>query len=121
MTDIEQIKFKVDIVDLISEYVTLKKTGRNFKANCPFHSEKSPSFVVSPERQIWHCFGACNEGGDIIKFVMKWEHVSFPEAVSILAKEAGITVNLTSEGDTAWKEKEALLALNALAEDFFVF
>lgn len=83
---IEEIKRKIDIVEYIGSFITLKKAGRNFKAVCPFHNEKTPSFVISPERKIWHCFGACNEGGDVIKFLMKWENITFVEALKELAK-----------------------------------
>lgn len=121
MENLESIKKHFDIIDFIGKYITLKKTGRSFKANCPFHGEKTPSFVVSPERQIWHCFGACNEGGDIFKFFMKWEHVSFPEAVMTLAKEAGVSVDLAGQTDHTWKEKETLYAINSLAADFYNF
>ena len=70
MDQIDQVRQKVDLVELISSYIPLKKAGRNFKALCPFHSEKTPSFVVSPERQIWKCFG-CGLGGDAFKFLME--------------------------------------------------
>src|SRR3989344_3109080 len=119
MTDIEQIKFKVDIVDLISEYVTLKKTGRNFTACCPFHTEKSPSFVVSPERQIWHCFGACNEGGDIFTFMMKQENLEFPEALKELADRAGIELKDSFSHDKDWSKKERLYEMNHLASEYY--
>ncbi len=86
---VEDIKTKNDIVDFISSYVQLKKSGQNWKGNCPFHSEKTPSFMVSPSKQIFHCFG-CGAGGDIITFVMKHENISFQEAVILLAKRAGL-------------------------------
>ncbi len=89
MDPIEEIKSKIDIVDLISSYFPLKKTGRNFKALCPFHSEKTPSFMVSPERQVFKCFG-CGIGGDIFTFVEKMEGVDFKEALQILADRAGV-------------------------------
>ncbi len=92
---LEDIKAKSDIVDFISSYVQLKKSGQNWKGNCPFHSEKTPSFMVSPSKQIFHCFG-CGAGGDVITFVMKHENISFREAISLLAKKAGVP--LPSEG-----------------------
>lgn len=117
MTDIELIKSKIDIVGFISEYIQLKKGGRNFKALCPFHSEKTSSFIVSPERQSWHCFGACNEGGDVISFLQKWENVDFLEALKILARRVGVTLSYTPT-DTS-KLKEKLYEINHLAAEFY--
>ncbi|MCL5432037.1 MAG: DNA primase [Patescibacteria group bacterium] len=120
MTDLEQIKSKVDIVDLVSQYVALKKTGANFKGLCPFHNEKTPSFVVSPERQIWHCFGACQDGGDIFKFLMRAENIEFPEALKILADRAG--VKLTSYAPTQTTQlREKIFAVNHLAGEFYQY
>jgi len=73
MSAIDEVKQRLDIVQLVSEYVSLKKSGRNFKALCPFHAENTPSFFVFPERQSWHCFGACGAGGDVFSFIMKKE------------------------------------------------
>lgn len=121
MNHLEEIKKRLDIVEFINNYVSLKKSGRNFVAICPFHSEKTPSFVVSPERQIWHCFGACNEGGDVFKFLMKWENLSFPEAVRILAQQTGVKLKETDFTDKTWAKKQQLFTINQLAADYYQY
>ncbi len=117
MDDLELIKSKINIVDLVSEYLPLKKAGVNFKTACPFHPEKNPSFIVSPERQIWHCF-SCGRGGDIYKFLMEKEGMDFKEALELLAKKAGVTLKKTSvKKDT----KDKLFEANLKAQEFFHF
>lgn len=118
---IEDIKKRIDIVEFIGSFITLKKAGRNFKALCPFHREKTPSFIVSPERQIWHCFGSCAQGGDVIKFLMKWENITFFEALKELAQKTGVTLRRLSFEDKIWRKKEKLLTMNQLAAEFFAY
>ena len=119
MRDADQIKEKIDIVEFIQEYVPLKKAGRNFKGLCPFHSEKSPSFYVAPDRQIWHCFGACDEGGDVISFYMKIENVTFPEALTELARRVGMTLTSSYEHDETWKQRSRLYEIHHLASEYY--
>jgi len=118
---IGEIKSRINIVDLISEYVTLKKAGRNFVGLCPFHKEKTPSFSVNPEKQIFYCFG-CGEGGDIFAFLMKVNGTPFAEAARYLAKKAGIDLpvrKMTGEEKVRVTEKEKLGRINAIAAEYF--
>ncbi|PIW63426.1 MAG: DNA primase, partial [Candidatus Omnitrophica bacterium CG12_big_fil_rev_8_21_14_0_65_50_5] len=88
---IRQVIERTDIAETIGTYIPLKRAGQNFKANCPFHQEKTPSFVVNPSKQIFHCFG-CGVGGNVVAFVMKYDRLEFPEAVRLLAQKANIII-----------------------------
>ncbi|SVB68408.1 uncharacterized protein METZ01_LOCUS221262, partial [marine metagenome] len=90
MTLLEEVKSRLNIVEVVSDYTSLTQTGRNLQARCPFHSERTPSFIVFPDRGSWRCFGACAEGGDSIRFVMKMENQSFGEALRTLADRLGV-------------------------------
>ncbi len=116
---IDEIKKKIDIVSYIGSFIAIKRAGRNYKALCPFHQEKTPSFVISSDRQIWHCFGACQEGGDIIKFLMKWENITFIEALRDLADRAGVRLKRIDLEDKIWKRKERLMNINILASEYY--
>ncbi len=101
MSVIDDIKARLDIVDVVSQYATLNQSGRNLKALCPFHQEKTPSFFVFPERQSWRCFGACAEGGDAFSFVMKAEQLSFGDTLKVLAQRTGVALtDRRSDSDT---------------------
>ena len=120
MTVVDDIKARTDIVDLIQARVPLKKAGRNFKANCPFHNEKTPSFVVFPERGTWHCFGACGEGGDVFSFIQRADKLTFSETLSRLAERAGVTMPETRRQDESErKQNEELYTVLQNAADYF--
>lgn len=118
MDQAQEIREKIDIVSFISEYLPLKKAGRNFKTNCPFHNEATPSFIISPERQIWHCFG-CGKGGDAFTFLMEYENLEFTESLRILAKKAGITLKESAFHKGQYSEKEKIFAINSFALKFY--
>ena len=118
MNELDEIKIRTDIVDLVGGYVQLKKAGRNYKGLCPFHNEKTPSFMVSPEKQIWHCFGACNEGGDVFSFIQKTEGLSFGEAIKKLADKTGVKIEGKKYQEN--KPKTSLYSANEIAMEFFI-
>lgn len=120
MGDADEVKSKLNIIDVISEKVPLKKAGRNFKGLCPFHNEKTPSFMVSAERQVFHCFG-CGKGGSVIDFIMEYEHVDFLEALEELADRAGVTLAKRQSESPERKLKETLFELNQLASDYYQY
>jgi len=116
---LEEIRNRCDIVDIISEYVHLKQAGKSFKGLCPFHGEKTPSFMVSPEKQLFHCFG-CGEGGNVFNFLMKYEKISFFEAVKMLAKKSGVSLPVDEEKENFLnRQKERLYKLNNLTANYY--
>jgi len=121
---LSQIKNAADIIQIIGQYVTIKKAGRSFKALCPFHNEKTPSFVIHPDRQFFHCFG-CGKSGDVFSFVSELERVEFPEAVRIVADSVGITIPETRGGGDgrpdgqSRERKTRLYEVHTWAERFF--
>ncbi len=113
---VELIKEKLDIVEFLKGYLQLQPAGKNFKARCPFHKEKTPSFMVSPDRQSWHCFG-CALGGDVFSFMMRYENVEFGEALRVLAEKAGVELKRLNPSE--YKLTGSLHELNTLAKDFY--
>ena len=117
---IDEIRNSNDIVDVISQYVVLKRSGRNFMGLCPFHKEKSPSFSVSPDKQIFHCFG-CGVGGNVIHFVSKIENLDFKQTIEALAERSGINLPTLDYGQDADKLrlKERVYEINKIAAQYF--
>lgn len=117
---IEKVRDASDIVDIISRYVALKKSGSNYVGLCPFHNEKTPSFTVSHPKQLFHCFG-CGEGGDVISFIMKMENLTFPEAIKYLADISGIPLEEKKVDKKLEKEKEKIYEINKEAARFYYY
>ncbi len=120
MSTVDEIKQRLDIVEVISGYVPLQKAGHNLKGLCPFHGEKTPSFIVFPETQTWHCFGACSTGGDVFTFIMRQENLEFPEALRLLADRAGVQVEpLTTGQREEHEELDRMRAINLAASSYY--
>lgn len=118
---VDEIKKKLDVVEYIGRYVELKRSGRNFRGLCPFHQEKTPSFFVNPDRQVWRCFGACQIGGDVIAFLMKYESITFYEALKEMAQETGVKLDTTGFEDRAWQQKEKLVDIHNHAMKYYQY
>ena len=118
MSVVDEIKGRLDILDVVSQYAPLQRSGRSYKAVCPFHTEKTPSFFVFPERQSWRCFGACATGGDIFSFLMRIENLDFSEAMQRLARQAGVNLAENGKGGRK-KEDDSLYQINEAAKGFF--
>lgn len=116
---IEELKDRLDIVDIISEYVSLKRVGSNFQGLCPFHSEKTPSFSVSRDRGYFHCFG-CHERGDAISFIMKIENLTYPEAIKFLAEKYGLVLEETYTSKENIEKRKRLYEINSMAAKFYL-
>ena len=114
---LQAIRDRISIVEVISAYVSLKRAGRNHLGLCPFHTEKTPSFTVSDERGLFHCFG-CGESGTVFTFLMKIERLEFPDAVAQLAKRAGVALPERDSDDPAAQRREQLYAANAARRAF---
>jgi len=115
---VAEIQAKVDLLAYVSQYVTLKKRGREYLGLCPFHAEKTPSFSLNAEKQLWHCYG-CDAGGDLIKFVQRYENVDFQTALRMLAQRAGVELRESQDARRRRSEREAIYEANALAASYF--
>ena len=115
---LEDIRFNSEIADVVGSYITLKRAGSNFKALCPFHKEKTPSFTVNTQRQIFHCFG-CSAGGDVFTFVMMQEGVDFMMAVKMLAERAGIKVEFEDGDGDSGDDKARLYEIHREIAEFY--
>lgn len=116
--DLDEIRARSDIVEVVSQYVALKRTGKNFKGLCPFHAEKTPSFTVNPSLQRWRCFG-CGQYGDVFDFIMRIENVTFLEAARMLAERLGLEFRTTGSTQEQKERREQILQVNQLAAQFF--
>lgn len=119
MSTVDEIKQKIDIVEVVSHYTALTKSGKTFKGLCPFHSEKHSSFFVYPDQQSWHCFGACGTGGDVFSFVMKKEGVDFGEALRRLAEKAGVVLPQAAGAEKSREKNERLYQANEAAAEYY--
>lgn len=116
---IDEVKQKLDIVQVVEQYVKLTKSGRTFRAPCPFHSEKKPSFFVYPEQQTWHCFGACNTGGDVFSFIMKKEGLDFGGALRLMAEKTGVVIPSRAKSEADDRVRDKILQINQSAAQYF--
>jgi DNA primase len=119
MSAVDEVKSRLDIVEVVGGYVQLQKAGRHFKANCPFHNEKTPSFYVYQDKQNWHCFGACATGGDVISFVSRRENLDFQGALRLLAERAGVELRSEPAAASRRQEVKSLQDANEAASIFF--
>ena len=117
---LEEVKTSNDIVEVVSQYIHLKRSGRNYFGLCPFHNEKSPSFSVSPDKQIFHCFG-CGTGGNVISFISKIEGIGFKEAIEVLAEKANIKLPTTESNVDSQKEelKAKVYKVNSFTAEYY--
>jgi DNA primase len=116
---VREIQAKVDLLAYVSQYVTLRKRGREYVGLCPFHAEKTPSFSLNAEKAVWHCYG-CNAGGDLISFVKRYENVEFPDALRMLAARAGVEIQESQDFKRRRSEREAIYEANAVAKTYFM-
>jgi DNA primase len=115
---VAEVQAKVDLLSYVSQYVTLKKRGREYTGLCPFHPEKTPSFSLNAEKQVWHCYG-CGAGGDLLKFVERYENVDFTTALRMLAQRAGVELRESPDARRQRSEREAIFEANAIAQAYF--